>query len=98
MRRVLRVENIKISTSIPNSLDAANLLEDKNFAFLFPATNIAEDIPADENLLIFCIDDSEMVHHRLRHILTPYKYQVMGIQDSTQAIPALIKLFFIFLL
>ncbi len=84
-------ENIKISTSIPNSLDAADLLEDKNFTFLFPATNIAEDIPADENPLIFCIDDSEVVHHRLRHILTPYKYQVMGIQDSTQAIPALIK-------
>ncbi len=41
--------------------------------------------------LIACVDDSETVYQHLRQLLIPHGYQTMGIQDSIQALPALIR-------
>jgi two-component system, chemotaxis family, response regulator PixG len=83
--------NTEISTSISKSLDTSSFLESGNFTTLFPPTIVTKDPTEEKKSLIFCIDDSEGVYHHLRNILIPHGYQVMGIQDSTQAIPALIK-------
>jgi two-component system, chemotaxis family, response regulator PixG len=81
----------EISSNLAKSLDASDFLEDHNFTSLFPPTVLAIDNPEAQKSLIFCIDDSEAVYHSLCNILIPHGYQVMGIQDSTRAIPALIK-------
>ncbi len=81
----------EISTNLSKSLDASDFLEDHNFTALFPPTTAVKENAEERKSLIFCIDDSEGVYHRLHDILIPYDYRVMGIQDSTQAIPALIK-------
>jgi chemotaxis family two-component system response regulator PixG len=83
--------NAEISSNLSNSLDASDFLEDHNFTSLFPPTVVKIDNCETKKSLIFCIDDSEGVYHRLHDILIPHGYQIMGIQDSTQAIPALIK-------
>jgi two-component system, chemotaxis family, response regulator PixG len=81
----------EISIDLAKSLDASDFLEDHNFTAVFPPTVLAKENPEAKKSLIFCIDDSEAVYHSLYNILIPHGYQVMGIQDSTQAIPALIK-------
>ena len=83
--------NAEISTNLSHSLDRSDFLEDHNFTSLFPPTVAAKSNSEARKSLIFCIDDSEGVYHRLHDILIPHEYRVMGIQDSTQAIPALIK-------
>jgi two-component system, chemotaxis family, response regulator PixG len=41
--------------------------------------------------LIACIDDSQIVHHRMEQVLRPLGYRILCIQDPVKAIPLLIK-------
>jgi two-component system, chemotaxis family, response regulator PixG len=82
---------LKLSAAIASQLNSDTVLDDRSFTFSPSSTDISLEATVAEQPLIACIDDSEMVYHQLLQILIPHRYQVMGIQDSIQALPALIK-------
>jgi two-component system, chemotaxis family, response regulator PixG len=83
--------HIELPAELENPPEASSLFDDSMFLAAPPASDVSQEATMIEQPLIACIDDSEIVHQSLQNILLPRGYQCMGIQDSIQALPALIR-------
>jgi two-component system, chemotaxis family, response regulator PixG len=79
------------AVAIGSQSDLSDDLDSSIFTFSTLTTDVSYAATMVDQPLIACIDDSETVYQCLRQLLIPHGYQTMGIQDSIQALPALIR-------